>query len=131
MRIYFGVVAGMVVAFLCIWLIQSVGHSIFPLPAAIEPGNVAGEAAAAPEAAPVLATSVILIAWVVGAVLGAWAACRVAQRALPGWIVALLIVIAGIANMLTAPNPWWMWAGGILLPLAGAAIVQRLTKAPL
>ena len=130
MRIYFGVAAGMVAAFLCIWLIQSVGHSIFPLPAGLDQANMVGEPATM-EAPPAAAKAVVLLAWFVGALLGGWAGDRVAGRALPGWIVALLIVAAGIANMLSAPQPIWMWAGGIVLPLLAAYAAQRLAKVPL
>ena len=127
MRMFLAAAAGLIAAFLCIWLILAVGHSIFPLPAGIDPVDSAAQAPAV-EATPVAANSVVLAAWFVGALVGAWAANRVAGRAIAGWAIALIIAGTGVATLSTAPNPAWMWAGGILLPLVGGAIAQWLAR---
>ena len=129
MRMFMAAAAGLIAAFLCIWLILAVGHSIFPLPAGIDPADPAGQAQAA-ESGAVAAKSVVLMAWFVGALVGAWAANRVHGGAFMGWGIALIIAATGVATMATASNPAWMWAGGILLPLAAGWLARRLAGVP-
>ena len=129
MRMFMAAAAGLIAAFLSIYVILAVGHSIFPLPAGIDPADPAGAAQAA-EATPVAAKTVVLVAWFVGALIGAWAANRVAGSHIVGWGIALIIAGTGIATLATASNPVWMWAGGILLPLLGGAIAHWLARGP-
>ena len=128
MRMFMAAAAGLIAAFLCIWTILAVGHSIFPLPAGIDPVDSSGQVQPVVEAVPVAAKAVVLAAWFVGALVGAWAANRVARRAIAGWAIALIVAGTGIATLSTAPNPAWMWAGGILLPLFGGAIAHWLAR---
>ena len=130
MKLFLGAAAGLVVAFLCVWLIEALGHSIFPLPTETGLTDPADKARLM-EAMPVAAKAVVLVAWFVAALAGGWVGDRVAQRALPGWIVAFLLIVAGVATMLEIPHPAWMWAGGIVLPLLGAWLAQRLTRLPI
>lgn len=127
MRMFMAAAAGLIAAFLCIWVMLALGHSIFPLPAGIDPVDSAVQAPAV-EATPVAARSVVLAAWFVGALVGAWAANRVAGHAIAGWGIALIIAATGIATLSTAANPAWVWAGGILLPLVGGAIAHWLAR---
>lgn len=126
MRMAVGIVAGIVVAFLCVFAVEFVAHGLYPPPAGLDAGNPADQARLM-EAMPAGAKAMVLLAWFVGALAGAWTANRIADRSLAGWIVALLVIAAGIATMIMIPHPAWMWAGGILLPLAAAWIADRLS----
>jgi hypothetical protein len=130
MKLFLGGAAGLVVAFLCVWLIEALGHSIFPLPTGTDVTDPADQARLM-ETMPFAAKAVVLIAWFVAALAGGWVGNRIAERALPGWIVAILIIAAGVATMVMIPHPAWMWAGGIILPLLGAWLAQRLTRLPI
>jgi MFS family permease len=125
MKLFLGGAAGLVVAFLCVWLIEAIGHSVFPLPAGTDIADPADKARIM-ASMPVAAKSVVILAWFVAALVGGWVGDRIAGRGLPGWIVAVLLVGAGIATMIAIPHPAWMWAAGIILPLIAAAIAQRL-----
>jgi hypothetical protein len=125
MRLAMGVVAGIVVAFLCVFAIEWVGHGLYPPPAGLDASNPADQARLM-AAMPAAAKALVLAGWFVGALAGAWVANRIAGRGLAGWIVALLVIAAGVATMLMIPHPAWMWAGGIALPLAGAWIADRM-----
>jgi hypothetical protein len=125
MRLAMGIVAGIVVAFLCVFAVEWVGHSLYPPPAGLDATNPADQARLM-EAMPAAAKAIVLGAWFVAALAGAWTANRIAGRSLAGWIVALLVVATGIATMVMIPHPAWMWAGGIALPLAGAWIADRM-----
>lgn len=125
MRIAMGVVAGIVVAFLCVFAVEMIGHGLYPPPAGLDINNPADQARVM-DAMPFAAKAVVLLAWFLGALAGAWVANRIAGRSVAGWVVALVAIAAGIATMLTIPHPAWMWAGGIALPLLGAWLAHRL-----
>jgi hypothetical protein len=125
MRILMGVVAGIVVAFLCVFAVEFVGHGLYPPPAGLDPSNPADQARLM-AAMPAAAKAIVLLGWFVGALAGAWTANRIAGRGLAGWIVALLAIAAGIATMAMIPHPAWMWAGGIALPLLAGWIADRV-----
>jgi hypothetical protein len=129
MRILLGILAGAVLAVLCVFAVEAIGHTIFPLPPGIDPRNPA-DYERLMEAVPAAAKALVLLGWFLGALLGGLAANRIARRALAGWIVALLVVAAGVATMMVIPHPAWMWAGGILLPLAAGWLARRLAGVP-
>jgi len=125
MRMALGIVAGLIVAFLCVFGVELVGHALYPPPAGLDMSKPADQARLM-ESMPAAAKALVLAAWFVGALLGAWAANRIAGRNLAGWVVALLVICAGIATMVMIPHPAWMWAGGIALPLLAGWIADRV-----
>lgn len=125
MRLAMGIIAGIVVAFLCVFAVEFVGHSLYPAPAGLDLHNPADQARVM-EAMPAAAKAIVLVGWFVGALAGALVANRIAGRSLAGWAVALLVIAAGVATMVMIPHPAWMWAGGIALPLLGAWIAERM-----
>lgn len=126
MRMALGIVAGIVVAFLCVFAVEWVGHGLYPPPAGLDAGDPADQARLM-AAMPAAAKAMVLVAWFVGALAGAWTANRISGRSLAGWIVALLVIAAGIATMVMIPHPAWMWAGGIALPLLAGWIAERMS----
>jgi hypothetical protein len=126
MRMGLGIVAGLVVAFLCVFAVEWVGHSLYPPPAGLDASDPADQARLM-AAMPAAAKATVLLAWFGGALAGAWTADRIAGRGLAGWVVALLVIAAGVATMLVIPHPAWMWSGGIALPLLAAWIADRLS----
>lgn len=126
MRILMGAIAGILVALLCVFVVEMIGHSLYPPPAGLDMSNPADQARVM-EAMPIAAKAMVLAAWFVGALAGAWVANRIAGRSLAGWIVAALVIAAGVATMVMIPHPPFMWAGGILLPLLGAWIADRMS----
>lgn len=126
MRMLMGVVAGIVVAFLCVFAVEWVGHGLYPPPAGLDLNNPA-DVERLMATMPATAKAFVLVAWFVGALAGAWVANRIAGRSLAGWVVALLVLVGGVATMLMIPHPAWMWAGGIALPLLAGWIADRLS----
>ena len=129
MRMLMGIIAGIVVAFLCIFAVEYIGHSLYPPPAGLDLSNPADQARLM-AAMPATAKAFVLIAWFVGALAGAWTANRISGRSLAGWVVALLVIAGGVATMLMIPHPIWMWVGGILLPLLAGWIADRMSSRP-
>ena len=129
MRLVLGVIAGFVVAILCVLAIEALGHSLYPPPAGIDATDPADQKrlmAVMPDAAKAF----VIAGWFLGALLGGLVANKVARRALAGWIVAALIVAGGAYSMVAFPHPMWMIVGGVLLPLVAAWLAQRLAKVP-
>lgn len=126
MRMAMGIIAGIVVAFLCVFAVEWVGHGLYPPPAGLDVNDPADQARLM-EAMPAAAKALVLLGWFAGALAGAWTANRIAGRGIAGWIVALLVIAAGIATMVMIPHPAWMWAGGIALPLLGAWMADRIS----
>lgn len=130
MRILLGVIAGAVVAFLCVVGVEYAAHTVYPPPPGLDV-NDREAVARAMASAPTAALAFVAAGWFLGALLGAWLAGAVARRAMAAWIVALIVVAACIANLLMMPgHPAWMWAAAILLPLIGGWLAQRLAGAP-
>ncbi len=130
MKIVLGVVAGIVVAFVCVLGIEMAGHLAFPPPPGTDLTDPA-QVARIMENVPPAALAFVAAAWFIGALAGSWVANLVAKRALAGWIVALLVLAGGIYTMMMIPHPTWMWAMGIALPLIAGWLAQRLAKVPM
>ena len=129
MRMAIGIVAGLVVAFLCVFAVEYIGHGLYPPPAGLDVHDPADQARLM-EAMPAAAKAFVLLGWFVGALAGAWTAIRISGRSLAGWVVVLLVIAAGIATMVMIPHPAWMWAGGVVLPLLGGWIADRMSGRP-
>ena len=130
MRILLGVITGAVVAFLCVFAVEYAAHTVYPPPPGFD-FHDSEQLARAMAAAPTGAFAIVAAGWFVAALIGAWVAAAVAKRAVAGWIVTLIVVAACIANLLMIPgHPTWMWAAGILLPLIGGWLAQRLAGVP-
>ena len=125
MRMAVGILAGIVVAFLCVFAVEMIGHSLYPPPAGLDVNDPADQARLM-DAMPAAAKALVLLAWFAGALAGAWTANRIAGRSIAGWAVALLVIAAGVATMLMIPHPAWMWAGGIALPLLAGWLAERM-----
>ena len=124
MRMFLALFGGVVAAFLCILAIEGIGHAFYAPPSDLnlaQPDDQARLMAAMPTAVKAM----VLFAWFLGALVGAVIANRIARWSAAGWIVALLVVAAGIATMVMIPHPAWMWAGGIVLPLMAGWIAAR------
>lgn len=128
MKIVLGVVIGAVVAFVCVFGVELIGHTVYPPPEGLDLSNPA-DVERLMAALPAGAFAFVLAAWFVGALAGAWVANKVAGTPLAGWIVAALVVCGGVATMLMIPHPAWMWAAGILLPVVAGWLAQRMSPA--
>ena len=127
MRIVLGIVAGLVVAVGCVFVIELIGHSVFPPPPGTDLSNPA-DVARLMSVIPTAALAFVIAGWFIGSLAGAWVAIAIAKRALAGWVVALLVVCGGVWSMIVIPHPAWMWAVGIALPLVAGWLAQRFAK---
>lgn len=126
LRRIIGVVLGLIVAMVAIAGFELLGRLVFPAP----PGSDMSDPAQVAEVVERLSTGLkisVVFAWFAGTVAGGWAGLWISRwRVLP-WIVAGGVILGAIANYLAIPHPLWMQVAGILLPIAGAWMVLRLT----
>ena len=127
LKLILGVIVGIIAAFVTIFVTEMAGHRLFPPPAGVD-FNDPAQLAAAMERMPLANKLAVAVAWFLGALVGAYAANRIALRALAGGIVSVAVVLAACVNMAMIPHPGWMWAAGTLLPLAAGWIAQRATR---
>lgn len=130
MRMVLGILAGLVVVFVCVAGIETLGHSIYPPPPGFDMTNPR-DVDRLMDVMPTMALAFVVIAWFVGALAGALTANLIARRALAGLIVALCAMAFAVATMVMIAHPAWMWAAGIVLPLIAAFVAARFapTKA--
>ncbi|HEY2981376.1 MAG TPA: hypothetical protein VGJ22_09370 [Anaerolineales bacterium] len=135
LRSIFAVVAGLILAVITLSLFEFGSSLLFPLPPGVDPSDPADLRAIISQI-PVTAYIIILIGWAVAAFVGAWLAGRLAGRAplLHGITEAVLLLIAGITNLLALPHPIWVWVLGIAAFIgfgyAGARAAAKRVAAP-
>lgn len=123
-RVIAAIVAGVLVAFVAVFLIEAASHAIWPLPA-----GASVQDAGLMDRLSTPAKIAILFGWAAGTFIGALVALTIASRRISAWAIAVLIALSGVATMLMIPHPIWMWIGGIALPFAAAGLALRLRPA--
>lgn len=120
-RAILSTVAGVIVAFTLIMLIETAGHSLWPPPAGLDMSK--------PESLrlmmqqmPLGALLSVAVAWVVAAFVGGWVAAKFSERTPSAYVVGGLVALGAFANLLMIPHPFWFWLVALLLvPLAAYA----------
>lgn len=127
-RLIVAVIVGVVAGGLMVFLVESIGHMIYPPPADLNLADPASRATMIERLAPG-ALAMVVIGWFLGSLAGALIANRIARQARAGWIVALLFIALTAFNFTVIPHPAWMIAAGIALPLLAAWIAARTVRA--
>lgn len=128
LRSVLAVLAGALVAFVLIAVIELLSGKLYPLH--VKSGDPE-DLAAAMARAPLGALLLLLLGWAVGTAAGAWTAARAAGRShlVHGLVVGVLLLGAAIENLLAIPHPLWFWiaAVALFLPCAylGATLAAR------
>lgn len=124
LRMILGTVAGVVVAMVVIMLLEMGGHVLFPPPAGLDPRDPADLPQIMAQM-PAGAFLYILVCYVAGTAAGGVVANLIARRRWPALVVGGLIAAGAVANGFMIPQPLWMNAAAILLPLVTAWLVSR------
>lgn len=131
-RTILGALAGLVVAFFTIMLVELASHHVYPPPPGIDPGNTA-DMARLIGMLPFGALLMIVLAWVIGAFDGGFVAALIAGGNRPriAALVPALMVMAGVVGMIVVmpAHPTWMSAAGLLLPIPAALLGAKLAGA--
>jgi hypothetical protein len=108
-------IVGILVAGALVWLVETIGHSIYPTPADLDTGNV-DVMRAYIDTVPLGAMLSVALAWFAGSLGGTFAACRIGSaRPLIYVLVVGGMMFAGAAfNLTVIPHPIWFSVLGIV-----------------
>lgn len=131
MRSFLAVIAGMLTAFAVVAGVEMLGHTVYPVPADLDPADpeslkafVAG--------LPAGAFAFVLAAWILGTWIGGTVAGLIARSrsGRPSLIVGCLVLAATVSNLAVIPHPTWVAAAGLGgIVLATALAVRRARAA--
>lgn len=108
-------IAGIVVAVALVFVLESIGHAIWPAPDDLDAGN-ADVMRAYVDTLPLGAMLTVAIAWFAGALGGTFVACRLrAGRPLAyALLVGGFMTAGAIFNLTIIPHPIWFSALGLV-----------------
>ncbi len=108
-------IAGVVIAGLLVWLVEMLGHAVYPPPTDL---NFADPDAmrAYIDMLPLGALLFVAAAWFIGTLGGTFAACRIgdAKPMIFAVVVGGLMLIATLFNLVTIPHPLWFSILGLV-----------------
>ena len=120
-----GVFGGFALAMIMVFVLQGIGHEMYPPPTDIAPE--AREAfAAAVAAMPLMALVMVLVSYALGTFTGAWLAARVGGRPFYAFLVGGVMPLAGMQNLIAVPHPLWFTVAGTLVFLPSAWFASRV-----
>lgn len=119
-----GVIAGVTVGIITVFIAETAGHLMWPPPLSIDMKD--------PEAlkelmliVPFEAKLAVLIAWGLGTFSGSAVAINVSGRASwPAWLTAFILFGLALGTMIFVPHPDWMLFGA-----TGVTLVSAITAA--
>jgi len=125
-RPFLGALAGLVVSFVVITVIEMLGHLIYPPPDAAQvasPGALAAYVAGLPPGSLFF----VLAAWVLGTFLGGIAGALIAggRPLLYAGLVGGMTLIGAVMNFFMIPHPGW-FVGVSLVCIAGSAYLAAM-----
>jgi len=116
-------IAGVVIAGLLVWLVEMLGHAVYPPPTDL---NFADPDAmrAYIDMMPLGALLFVAAAWFIGTLGGTFAACKIgdAKPMIFAVVVGGLMLIATLFNLVTIPHPLWF----SILGVVGIVVAARL-----
>jgi hypothetical protein len=128
-RAIVAVIAGVVVAFGMILLVETIGH--FVVPTASAPSyKDAEQMREYLRTLPVGAYAFVLLAYLVGSYVGGRVAARVTRspRSVSVWVVGALVLAATIANLVMIVHPVWFTSAAVLAVFAGTWLATVTTR---
>ena len=120
-------IAGVVVAGLLVWLVEKVGHAVYPPPPDLDFAN-ADAMRAYIDTLPLGALLFVAAAWFIGTLGGTLTACKLGtgRRYIYALVVGGLILVATVVNLVMIPHPMWFSVLAVLVILAGAWLGLKL-----
>ncbi|MEM8935420.1 MAG: hypothetical protein AAGC77_03340 [Pseudomonadota bacterium] len=128
MRTVIGVVVGMIVGVIVVAVVESLGHMIFPPPAAVDLNDPEALQTIMDEIS-VAAKAAVLVAWGLGVLIGGIVARRISRGApLAAWSIAAFFLAFAAMTMTQIPHPLWMVVGAVVVTILGAIVANRVTS---
>jgi hypothetical protein len=128
LRIVGAVLAGLVVMLMTVAGVEYVGHALYPPAVDLSTPEALREAIMK---MPFASLAFVVIAWTLGAFLGALVAAAVlpAHRGAAAIGIGTVMLLLVAFTVMTIPHPVWMVLAGLVLPLPaawfGAMLIRR------
>ncbi|KIC62171.1 hypothetical protein [Chryseobacterium taiwanense] len=108
------VIAGIIVGSIGIWLMERLGHSLYPFPAGMKLDDIEGFKAYV-DNLPFMGKFIVILGYALGALLSGFVATKVANNNKPtaAMICGIIFLFFTIYNMVLLPTPAWFWVLGI------------------
>lgn len=125
MRKFLGIVAGLAALIATVWIVEAIGHSVWPPPPGTNMSDPA-QLATLLDKIPLAAKLAVVLGWLLGAMAGAWAAHAISRWAPASWIVVGIGIAFGVMTLFMIPHPLWMQISAVVVPLIGGWVGLRL-----
>ena len=118
-------VAGVIVAFFTVWLVEKIGHGVYPLPPDLDFADRDAMRSYI-DTLPLGALLFVAAAWFLGTLGGIVTACRIgdASPLIYTMVIGGLVLLATAANLIMIPHPAWF----AILGVAGIVVAAWLGK---
>ena len=122
-------ILGIAVAVALVWIVETIGHSIFPTPADLDTGN-SDVMRAYIDTLPLGALLSVAAAWFLGSFGGTFAACRIgtARPLIYVLVVGGMMFAGATFNLLLIPHPIWFSILGVVGIFAGTWLGMTLGR---
>ena len=122
-------ILGIAVAVALVWIVETIGHSIFPTPADLDTGN-SDVMRAYIDTLPLGALLSVAAAWFIGSFGGTFAACRIgtARPLIYVLVVGGMMFAGATFNLLLIPHPIWFSILGVVGIFAGTWLGMTLSR---
>ena len=115
-----GVAVGIAVAIVLMMVIEGTGNALFP-PPRLDLNNPE-----APAALPFRNQVFPILGWFVASLIGGWIAIQMSGRAWTSWLVAASVLAGELLDFVLGRHSPWVMIAGVLVPLLGAWLAQKL-----
>ncbi|MFN4364381.1 hypothetical protein [Chryseobacterium hispalense] len=114
MRRILAVIAGMIVGSIGVWLMERLGHALYPFPEGLRPDDLEGFKSYV-ENLPFMGKFIVIFGYALGALLSGFVSTKVANNGKPNAaiICGVIFTFFTIYNMVMLPTPVWFWVLGI------------------
>ena len=117
-----GVAAGIAIAIVLMMVVEAIGNQLFP-PPAIDLNNPN-----APAALPLANQLFPILGRFVATLVGGWFAIKISRLEWTAWVVAVSVLVGELTDYLLGQHQAWVMAAGIIAPILGAWIAQKLCR---
>ena len=120
-------IAGIIIAGLLVWLVELLGHTVYPPPANLDLAD-RDMMRAYIDALPIGAMLFVAAAWFIATLGGTLAACKIgdAKPMIYAIVIGGLMLVATVANLIMIPHPLWFSILGVAGIAGGAWLGMTL-----
>lgn len=127
MRKFISILAGLFAGSLVVFIVEKIGHTVYPLPEGIDPNNIEAFKEYA-QTMPVGAMLFVILAWALGAFAAGIVTTLVGKESTKMFslITGGILMLFGLINLIMIPHPVWFAILGMAVYLPFAYLGHKL-----